>query len=73
MMMMIVRYAEFTPRPVSQAGAQGEGAVREIANGGARQRGRRGKMHKRRAYRVAGLLWNDGIMRLWWEDDIMLW
>jgi len=31
-----VRYAEFTPRPVNQAGAQGEEAVREIANGGAR-------------------------------------
>jgi len=61
---IIVRYAEFTPRPVSQAGAQGEGAVREIANGGAQQQGRRGKMHKRRAYRVYGLLWNDGIMRL---------
>jgi len=60
----IVRYAEFTPRPVNQAGAQGE-AVREIANGAARQRRRRGKMHKRRAYRVAGLLWNYGIMRLW--------
>jgi len=64
LIIIIVRYAEFTPRPVSQAGAQGGGAVREIANGGARQRGRRGKMHKRRAYRVAELLWNDGIMRL---------
>jgi len=59
-----VRYAEFTPRPVNQAGAQGKEAVMEIANGGARQRRRRGKMHKRRAYRVDGLLWNDGIMRL---------
>jgi len=54
--------AEFTPRPVSQAGAQGEGAVREIANGGARQQRRRGKMHKRRAYRVSVLLGDDGIM-----------
>jgi len=51
-----VRYAEFKPRPVNQAGAQDEEAVREIANGGARQRRRRGKMHKRRAYRVAGSL-----------------
>jgi len=59
-----VRYAEFTPRPVNQAGAHGEEAGRRLANGGARQRRRRGKMHKRRAYRVSGLLWNDGIMRL---------
>ena len=51
-----VRYAGFTPRPVNQAGAQGEEAGREIANGGARQRRMRGKMHKRRAYRVAALL-----------------
>ena len=51
-----VRYAGFTPRPVSQAGAQGEEAGREIANGGARQRRMRAKMHKRRAYRVAALL-----------------
>jgi len=39
-----VRYAEFMPRPVNQAGAQGEEAGREIANGGARRRRRRGKM-----------------------------
>jgi len=39
-----VRYAEFTPRPVNQAGAQGEVAGRRVANGGARQRRRRGKM-----------------------------
>ena len=52
---------QFTPRPVNQAGAQGEEAGREIANGGARQRRRRGKMHKRRAYRVAGL-WDYEIM-----------
>ena len=51
-----VRYAEFTPRPVNQAGAQGEEAGRRLANGGARQRRRRGKMHMRRAYRVSGLL-----------------
>ena len=51
-----VRYTEFTPRPVNQAGAQGEVAGRRVANGGARQRRRRGKMHKRRAYRVSGLL-----------------
>ena len=51
-----VRYAEFTPRPVNQAGAQGEEAGRRLADGGARQRRRRGKMHMRRAYRVAGLL-----------------
>ena len=31
-----VRYAEFTPRPVNQAGAQGEEAGRRLANGGAR-------------------------------------
>jgi len=30
-----VRYAEFTPRPVNQAGAQGEEAGRRLANGGA--------------------------------------
>ena len=54
--MSVVRYAEFTPRPVNQAGAQGEEAGRRLANGGARQRRRRGKMHMRRAYRVAGLL-----------------
>jgi len=35
----------FTPRPVNQAGAQGEEAGKGIANGGARQRSRRGKMH----------------------------
>ena len=35
------RYAEFTPRPVNQAGAQGEVAGRRVANGGARQRRRR--------------------------------
>ena len=40
-----VRYAEFTPRPVNQAGSQGEEAGRRLANGGARQRRRRGKMH----------------------------
>jgi len=57
-----VRYAEFTPRPVNQAGAQGEEAGRRLANGSARQRRRRGKMHKRRAYRVAGSLCDDGIM-----------
>jgi len=34
---------DFTPRPVNQAGAQGEEAGREIAKGGARQRRRRGK------------------------------
>jgi len=38
----------FTPRPVNQAGAQGEEAGKGIANGGARQRRRRGEMHKRR-------------------------
>ena len=59
-----VRYAEFTPRPVNQAGAQGEEAGRRIANGGARQRRRRGKMHKQslNAYRVAGGLWDYEIM-----------
>jgi len=36
---------DFTPRPVNQAGAQGEEAGRGIANGGARQRRKRGKMH----------------------------
>ena len=50
----VVRYAEFTPRPVNQTGAQGEEAGRRLANGGAQQRRRRGKMHKRRAYRVSG-------------------
>ena len=59
-----VRYAEFTPRPVNQAGAQSEEAGRRLANGGARQRRRRGKMHMRRAYRVAGLLGDEGIVRL---------
>ena len=59
-----VRYAGFTPRPVNQAGAQGEEAGREIANGGARQRRRWGKMHKRSAYRVAGSLWNDKCKKL---------
>jgi len=44
-----------TPRPVNQAGAQGEEAGNGIANGGARQRRRRGKMHIG-AYRVAGSL-----------------
>jgi len=73
-----VRYAGFTPRSVNQAGAQGEEAGREIANGGARQRRRRGKMHKRRAYRVVGLLWDyyERIMRRimkGWDDDIVLW
>jgi len=53
---------DFTPRPVNQAGDQGKEAGREIANGGARQRIRRGEMHKRRAYRVAGLLWDYEIM-----------
>jgi len=28
-----VRYAEFTPRPVNQAGAEGEEAGRRLANG----------------------------------------
>ena len=56
-----VRYAEFTPRPVNQAGAQGQEAGRRLANGGARQRRRRGKMHKRRAYRVTGLLGDEEI------------
>jgi len=46
----------FTPRPVNQAGAQGEEAGKGIANGGARQRRRRGEMHSDGAYRVAGLL-----------------
>ena len=38
-----VRYAEFTPRPVNQAGAQGEEAGMRLANGGAQQRRRRGQ------------------------------
>ena len=59
-----VRYAEFTPRPVNQAGAQGQEAGMRLANGGARQRRRRGKMHKRRAYRVAGLLCDDGMIMI---------
>jgi len=46
----------FAPKPVNQAGAQGKEAGKGIANGGAQQRRRRGKMHKRRAYRVAGSL-----------------
>jgi len=45
----------FTPRPVNQAGAQGEEAGKGIANGGARERRRRVKMHIG-AYRVAGSL-----------------
>jgi len=46
----------FTPRPVNQAGTQGEEAGKGIANGGARQRSRRGEMHSDGAYRVAGSL-----------------
>jgi len=46
----------FTPRPVNQAGAQGEEAGKGIANGGARQRRRRGKIHSDGAHRVAGSL-----------------
>ena len=68
--MFIVRYAEFTPRPVNQAGAQGQEAGRRLANGGARQRRRRGKMHKRRAYRVAGLLCDDMDYDMM-DDEIM--
>jgi len=33
----------FTPRPVNQTGAQGEEAGKGIANGGTRQRRRRGQ------------------------------
>jgi len=44
----------FTPRPVNQAGVQGKEASGEIANGGARQRRRRGEMYSESAYRVAG-------------------
>jgi len=65
MAMVDVRYAEFTPRPVKQAGAQGEEAGRRLANGDARQRRRRGKMHMRRAYRVSSWLWYDG----WWDYE----
>jgi len=44
----------FTPRPVNQAGAQGEEASRGITNGSARQRRRRGEMYSDCAYRVDG-------------------
>jgi len=52
----------YTQRPVNQKQAQGEEAGREIANGGARQRRRRGEMHSDSAYRVAGLLDYDIMM-----------
>jgi len=57
----------FTPRPVNQAGAQGEEAAKGIANGGARQRRRRGKMHSDGAYRVAGSLGEDEMMILCYD------
>jgi len=44
----------FTPGTVNQKEARGEKASRGIANGGARQRRRRGEMHSDSAYRVAG-------------------
>jgi len=51
----------FTPRPVNQAGAQGEEAGRRIANGSAQQRRRRGRMH---SDVHTELLDHYGIMRL---------
>jgi len=61
----------FTPRPVNQKGAQGEEAGRGIANGGARQRRRRGEMYSDSAYRVAEDIMRDD--EGWWDMMRMMW